>query len=153
MKVVKREVTFAVTCLLLGLLICYGCFAQDKNAQYPGLLSKAYFGVDVGSINYSFSNKHLKTGYKAETIDLPHTAVHLTLLGYRFNKNFSTRITYMRPVEWVQYKNINGDKLMHSVWMNVGGLTGKVQFPVTKKISLFAEGGLGLITRNGFEIE
>ena len=58
----------------------------------------------------------------------------------------------MRPVDWVMYKNINGDQKSHSVWMNIIGITAASQLPIHKKFSLFAEAGLCIITRKGFEI-
>lgn len=127
--------------------------AQDNRLQYPLLLRKAYFGVDIGSLNYPFSNKDLPTNYTAAKIEIPHTAVRLTLFGYHFTKNLSARITYMRPVQWVGFKNINGDQLRHSVWMNVGAITAKENIPIVRKLSLFGEAGFALITRNGFDID
>src|SRR5574337_179336 len=97
--------------------------AQNNVDQTPFPLKKAWFGVDAGSLNYPFSNRNLSTGFSAQAVSVPHTAVRLTLLGYHFTKNLSARITYMRPVEWVLYKNINGDQSKHSVWMNIAGLT------------------------------
>jgi hypothetical protein len=126
--------------------------AQDERVQYPGLLRKAYFGLNLGAINYPFSNAQLSSGYSAQSVSVPHMAVRITLFGYRFNENLSAQITYMRPVKWVEYHNVNGDKEQHSVWMNVGGLTMKGKLPLAKKISLYAEAGLGVITRNGFDI-
>lgn len=126
--------------------------AQNNVDQTPFPLKKAWFGVDAGSLNYPFSNNNLPTGFSAQRVSIPHTAVRLTLLGYHFSKNFSARITYMRPVQWVLYKNINGDQSKHSVWMNIGGLTVKQNISVTKKLSLYAETGLALITRHGFDI-
>lgn len=58
----------------------------------------------------------------------------------------------MRPVDWVVYKNINGLNESRTVWMNIAGLTLAGQIPINKKFSLFAEAGLGVITRKGFEI-
>jgi hypothetical protein len=58
----------------------------------------------------------------------------------------------MRPVDWVKYKNINGDQKDHSVWMNVAGLSFTAQVPLHKKLSLFTEAGLGIITRKGFSV-
>lgn len=124
---------------------------QDNRIQYPFLLQKAFFGIDAGSINYPFSNQSLPSGYEAQTITVPHTSVRLTLFGYHFTKNLSGRITYMRPVQWVLYQNLNGDHLRHSVWMNIGELTFKQNLPLSSRISLFGEGGLALITRNGFD--
>lgn len=126
--------------------------AQDDRAQYPGLLSKAYFGVNMGYINYPFSNKHLAAGYSAQSVKVPHLALRITLFGYRFNENLSARITYMRPFNWVEYKNINGDNSAHSVWMNIGGLSFLAKTALSRKVSVYGEAGLGLITRNGFSI-
>ncbi len=123
---------------------------EDIRAQYPGLLRKAYFGVNLGYINYPFGNKHLEPGFRSESVKVPHLALRITLLGYRFNENLSAQITYMRPFNWVQYKNINNDSSLHSVWMNVGGLTLKSKLPLGKKFSFYGEAGLGVITRNGF---
>jgi hypothetical protein len=117
------------------------------------LLRKAFFGIDVGYLNYPFSNKDIPGNYTAEAIEIPHAAPRLTLFGYHITKNLSARITYMRPVQWVVFKNINGDQLKHSVWMNIGEITAKENIPAGKKFSLFGEAGLVLITRNGFDID
>lgn len=142
-------------CLFLFICIVTSgsALSQDKNGQYPDFLSRSYFGVNLGYINYPFSNLHLKQGYQVETVTIPHLAVRITLLGYRINKNLEALITYMRPVLWVQYKNINGDLSHHSVFMNVAGLTMKSSVPLNSKVSIFGEAGLGIITRNGFNID
>ena len=57
----------------------------------------------------------------------------------------------MRPVNWVEYDNINGYGYKHYVWMNIAGLTFKSRLPVTKQISVYGEGGLSIITRKGFK--
>jgi len=127
--------------------------AQDDRTQYPRLLSKAYFGLNVGSIGYRFTNQDLASGYRAGEVRVPRLAPRLTLLGYRFTDNLSARITYLRPVNWAAFVNVNGDRSDHSVWMNVGGLTLKARTTPRKgKPSLYGEAGLGLITRKGFEI-
>ena len=59
----------------------------------------------------------------------------------------------MRPVNWVEYQNINGDKSSRSVYMNIAGLTLKSQLPANRKFSVSGEAGLGIITRNGFTID
>lgn len=141
---------FSFTLLLYALAFIGN--AQNNHVQYPLLLKKAFFGINIGAIHYPFSNGSLPSGYTAQSIQVPSTAVRLTLLGYQLTKNFSARITYMRPVQWVLFKNINGDHLKHSVWMNVGELTVKENIPLNKRFSLFGEAGLALITRNGFNI-
>ena len=126
--------------------------AQDKRAQYPGLLANSYFGVNIGYINYPFTNKHLKPGYVAESVTVPHTAVRINLLGYRFNENLSAEISYTRPVNWVEYHNINGVQARKSIHMNIGGLTLRGKLPLSKKFAVSAEAGLAIVTRSGFKV-
>jgi hypothetical protein len=57
----------------------------------------------------------------------------------------------MRPVDWVEYKNINGDETAHSVWMNVAAFQQKRK-PAMEKILVYGELGFSVITRRGFEI-
>ncbi len=125
----------------------------NKRIQYPWGLKNSFFGVNMGYINYPFSYKQLEPGFTVESINVPSLAPRIVLFGYQFNKYLSAQITYMRPVDWVTYYNINGDKTNHSVWMNAGGLTLVSQLPIHKRFSVFAEGGLGIITRKGFEID
>jgi hypothetical protein len=143
-----KKLLLNATALLLLLTVK----AQDNRAQYPLLLQKAFFGVDLGAIHYPFSQNSLAPGYQVQTVQIPAEAPRLTLLGYHFTKNLSARVTYMRPVQWVLFKNVNGDGLKHSVWMNVGGLTVKQNIPLSSKLSVFGEAGLALITRNGFDV-
>lgn len=124
----------------------------EKRIQYPGALKHSYFGINVGSIQYRFSAKSLENGFTAGSVQVPHPAVRLVLYGRQINPWLSAQITYMRPVDWVKYRNINGDQKQYSVWMNVGGLTMLARAPLHKKISLTAEAGLGVITRKGFSI-
>jgi hypothetical protein len=125
--------------------------AQDEPAQYPRLLSNSYIGIDVGYVDYAFSNSQLTSGFRAESIRVPHLAFRALLFGHEFNKYFSGQVSYLRPVEWVRYENVNADRSSHSVWMNVAGLTAKLHLPVNERLSVYGEGGLGLITRKGFE--
>ncbi|MEO7982866.1 MAG: acyloxyacyl hydrolase [Bacteroidota bacterium] len=125
----------------------------EKRIQYPWGLKNSYFGLTIGSINYPFSAAQLEPGFTVGSVAVPHIAPRLILYGYQFNEWLSAQITYMRPVDWVVYKNINGDQTNHSVWMNVGGLTLVTRVPLGKKFSLSAEAGLGMVTRKGFEID
>jgi Lipid A 3-O-deacylase (PagL)/Outer membrane protein beta-barrel domain len=139
---------FFLFLLVQGVLL----FAQDKRAQYPSVLSNSYVDLDIGYIGYTFSNEQLESGFQAASVQVPHTAVKLVLFGHRFNEYLAAQVIYMRPVSWVEYKNVNGDQSSHSVWMNVAGLTLRSQFPVSKKFSWYGEGGVGVITRRGFSI-
>ena len=145
----KLNLTVRVICMLLLVL---PASAQDNRIQYPTGLRNAYFGVNIGYINYPFSMQQLEPGFTADGVSVPHTAVRIVLYGLPINKYLSARITYMRPVNWVQYKNVNGDQQNHSVWMNIAGLTLQGHLPLGPALSLTAEAGLGVITRNGFNI-
>jgi hypothetical protein len=139
--------------IIASLLILQTVQAQDNRAQYPPGLKNAYFGVSVGSINYNFTTEQLQPGYTVESIKVPHAAVRIVLYGAPITKWLSARITYMRPVKWVEYHKINGDRFTHTVWMNIAGLTLNAQVPFSRKFSVSGEAGFGLITRNGFEID
>ena len=126
--------------------------AQDKRFQLPLSLQKSYFEVNVGSIDYNFNKSQFESlpEYEFQSVEVPHTAVRLVLFGYQFNPYFSAQISYMRPVYWVNYTYTNSNSIQStSVWMNVAGLTLKAQLPVAKKINVFGEFGLGIITRLG----
>lgn len=142
--------------LFIGIL-CFSpaLFSQDERAQLPAGLRNAYFGVSVGSIDYNFSQSQVRPapGYNFTSVDVTHPAVRLVLYGYEFNKYLSAQLTYMRPVYWVFYHHQNGATNLderNSVWMNVGGLTLRPELPITEKISLYGEFGLGVVTRHGF---
>jgi len=126
--------------------------AQDQQAQYPRFLLNSYIGVQIGYIDFPFSNAQVQPGFHAQTVQIPHLAPRVVLLGHEFNQYFSAQITEMRPVQWVNYLDVNGDQSHHFVWMNIAGLTGKARLPLGGKWGLFGEGGLGVVTRKGFLI-
>ena len=124
--------------------------AQDARAQIPRFLSKSYIGVNMGYIHYPFSALQLEPGFQAESIRIPRLALQVLLLGYHFNDWLSAQVTYTRPVNWVEYNSINGDRHIHYIHMNFAALTLRSRFPVKRKLSVYAEGGLNVVTRKGF---
>jgi opacity protein-like surface antigen len=126
--------------------------AQDQPAPIPRFLPGFYIGVQLGYIDYSFSNAQLLPGFHAQAVQTPHLAARVFLVGHEFNKYFSVQISDMRPVVWVTYQDVNGDQAHHYVWMNIGGLTARPRWPITGKLSVYGEGGLGLVARKGFGI-
>jgi Lipid A 3-O-deacylase (PagL)/Outer membrane protein beta-barrel domain len=142
------QVTFIS--LVISLKAFHVC-AQDKRAQLPTFLSHSYFNVNLGYINYHFSNLQMEPGYRAESIEIPHPGIRF-VFGHDFNKYLSAQISYMKPLSQVEYKNVNVDDSNHTLWMHVGTLTLKSEVPVQKRTSIYGEGGLGIITRRGFDI-
>ena len=58
------------------------------------------------------------------------------------------------PGHPVVYQNINGNPGSYDLWMNnIAGFTVKARLPLHKRWSLFGEGGLGVVTRNGITIK
>jgi Lipid A 3-O-deacylase (PagL)/OmpA-like transmembrane domain len=137
---------------VLFFVSCSVAFSQDSRTQYPRILSHSYFGLDVGYINYPFRDTRMESGFGVQDIRVPHLAVQALLFGHKFSPHVSAQVSYMRPVQWVQYQNVNGDLAAHSVWMNIAGVTAKARLPVTGSLSVYGEAGLGLITRKGFAI-
>lgn len=142
---------------ILAFLLPVCLYAQDERSQIPLVLQRSYFEVNLGYINYPFSAVQLEPGYVlAGAVTVPHLAPRLVLWGYHFNDYLAGQITYMRPVIWVKYRYVKegGDELhTRSVWTNVGGITLKGILPLGGNFSAYGEGGLGIITRAGFNDE
>ena len=124
---------------------------QDNRTQYPHFLLNKYIGVNVGYINYFPPNLKLQPGYNAAVIRVPHPGVRI-VFGSWLSKHLSVEISYMRPVDWVLYRDVNGDQKQHSVWMNVLGFTMQSFIKVLKNLSVYGEGGFGFVTQGGFKI-
>lgn len=124
----------------------------DPEAPLSGFLSRAYFSLNVGAIDYSFSSEQLEPGHTASDVSVSHGAVRLVLLGFRFNRYISGEVSYGRPVQYVRYHNVDNDGQTHSVSVAIGGLMVRGRYPFTPKVSIYGEGGLNITTRKGFEI-
>jgi Lipid A 3-O-deacylase (PagL) len=133
------------------LLRAANSIADDERTQYPPFLAKAYFDVGIGYIDYPFTARQLEPGFEVESIRIPHAAARIVLLGHRFNEHLAAQVSYMRPVEWVGYVNVNGVPAKRTVWMNLAGLTLRATAPLVGPLSIDGEGGLGIVTRRGFE--
>ena len=124
----------------------------DARAQYPAFLTNAFVNVNVGYINYPFSSLQLEPGYRVGSIGVPHVAARAVLFGRHFGKYFSGQVSYMRPVNYVQYRNIDGTEASRSVWMHFGTVTLLFRLPINQRLSVYGEGGLAVTSRKGFEI-
>jgi len=127
--------------------------AQNQQVRTSRFLSNSYIGVQVGRIGYAFSNAQLLPGFQAQSIQIGHSAVRFVLFGHEFNKYLSGQISEMIPLHSVTYKNINGFTGNYPLWINnIAGFTVKGRLPLNNKWSLFAEGGLGIVTRNAITV-
>jgi hypothetical protein len=125
--------------------------AADTRTQYPVLLRNSYFSLNLGYIDYGFTNLQLEPGFSAESIETPRIAVRAVLIGHQFHRYLSVQAHYARPVLYASYHTINGEPGGHHVWMHFGGVTAKSQVTLSRRLSAYGEGGLGLTSRSGFE--
>lgn len=126
--------------------------AEDTRTQYPAFLAHSYFGASFGSLYYDFSGRQLEPGFQAGAVEVPHAAARVTLFGHEFNRFLSAQVTYMRPVLYVSYRNVNGDEERHRLLVHYGGLTLKPQLPLGRRVSVFGEAGLGITSRRAVSI-
>jgi hypothetical protein len=123
---------------------------EDTRTQYPPFLANSYFGVNVGSLFYAFTQRQLEPGFHAGSIAAPHAAARVALFGHELTPAVSVEVTYMRPVRFVTYRNINGDEEAHHVWTGFGGAAVKGRAPIAGRTSIYGEAGLGIASRHGF---
>jgi hypothetical protein len=127
--------------------------ADDTRTQYPAFMSNSYFTFTVGSIGYLFTGAQLEPGFQAASIDKPRLAVRADFFGHRFTKNLSAQVTYMRPARFVSYNDINGKTGGNQVSNAYAGLTFVFDYPLNAGTSIYTEGGYGVTSRSGFEID
>ena len=126
--------------------------AEDTRTQYPAFLSHAYFGVSLGAIRYDFSPRQLQPGFQAEAVEAPPAAARVTLYGREINRFLAAQVTYMRPVLYATYRNVDGDEARHRLLVHFGAVTLKPQLPVGRRLSLYGEAGLGLTSRRAVSV-
>src|SRR2546423_1745747 len=155
----RRPIPAIAGTLLLCLATCAAAQeavpapAEDTRAQYPPFLANSFFSINVGYIHYRFSDEQLEPGYHAESIEIPHAAARIGLFGHQFFKYLAAQATYMRPVKYVSYLNLSKEEVRRHVPEAFGGVTLTSQLPLTPRMSLYGEGGLGITSRSAVEID
>lgn len=125
---------------------------QNERPRTSPLLNNFYVGVQAGYIGYRFSNAQLQPGFQAQSVQVPHLTTRFVLFGHEFGKYLSGQVSEIVPAHPVTYQNVNGAGNF-PLWMNnIAAFTAKARLPLNARWSLFGEGGLGVVTRNGFTI-
>lgn len=125
---------------------------DDGRAQYPIGLADSFFSLNVGYIDYAFSQQQLEPGYRAGSIAVPHLAARAVLFGHHFGRHVSAQASYMRPVVYVKYRDLDGSDASQSVWMHFGTATLLSRLPVGRRLTVYGEGGLAITSRRGFDL-
>jgi hypothetical protein len=120
--------------------------------RYPVWLANSYFAFNVGWLGQSFTTRQLEPGFQASSIDTPRVAARVILFGHEFTPYLAAQLTYMRPVKFVEYRDLNGDAVGHSVWTGFGGASLKARAPLGGRTSVYGEAGLGIASRHGFNL-
>jgi hypothetical protein len=145
---------------MIGPLLCLGSWllapavlgpapprGEDTRTQYPAFLAHSYFAVSLGFLDYPFGSRQLEPGFTAARVDIPHAAARVALFGHEWNRFLSAQLTYMRPVLYVSYRDVNGDQARYHLFAHFGGLTLKPRLPLGPRASVYGEAGLGLTSR------
>jgi hypothetical protein len=126
--------------------------SDDGRVQYPQGLANSFVTLNVGSINYAFSQDQLEPGHQAGSIAVPHVAARVMLFGHHFGKYVSVQGSYMRPIKYVRYRDVDGTGTTHTVWMHFGTVTAQARAPIANRVAIVGEGGVALTNRSGFEL-
>jgi len=126
---------------------------EDGRAQYPPLLSNAFVNINIGYIDYPFSDVQLEPGHEVGDVAVRHLALRAVLLGRHFGKHLSAQGSYMRPIKYVRYRDIDGTGTTRFVWMHYGTLTLLGRVPVGARASVYGEGGFAITSRRGFDVD
>lgn len=123
---------------------------EKKRTQYPTWMQDSFYEFSIGYIDYPFTTDHLIPGNSAGSIHIPHASARVTFMGHRFNRYLSGQLSVLRPAWWVRYRNVNGTDDSPTTWTSIGSITARGTLPLTERISLIGEGGIGIVSRHGF---
>ena len=121
---------------------------NKKDSDYP-FLSKAFFQINLGYVDYGFDESILNDGFEVSGYRRNPFSGRL-LLGYKFNEEWALQYGVMRPAVWFEFENVNGTNLNKSVFVNSWFLSLSRHFKIDNNWSLFAEAGPARVTRKGF---
>ncbi len=122
----------------------------DTRTQVPDWLDGASFGLNVGLIDYPFSQAQLRPGFAARSIAVPRAAGSIVLFGHEISRHVSVHTSYIRAVKFVRYDDINDAKSSDSVWVVSAALTVRGRLPVRDRLALTGDIGAGMTNRRGF---
>lgn len=126
-------------------------FKPDARAQLPTAFNHSYVGFGAGYTNIPFNNSHLNNTFTAQSFTNPSFGLNV-YIGHFFNRYLAGQISLMRPLKWAYANNVNGSNGKHSIWISLFGFTLRPTLPLSNRSSLYAQAGLGIVSRHGFRI-
>ena len=141
-------------CLLL--LVAQSAFAQsaavDTRTQWPAWLRDSYISLNAGAVDYLFTPQQLQPGFRVGAIETPHTTARAILFGHEFTPYLAIQGSYIRPVKYISYDDVNGSGNHYHVRVNFGTVTLRPQLPLGSHILLYGEAGMSITSRTGFNV-
>jgi len=151
----QRLVLLAFVAALFSSRVASAQAEDDPRAQLPSLLRDSYFSLNVGALDTPLSDRQLEPGFTLATVTVPKMAVRALLFGHEFNRYVGFQAGYLRPIQYIRFKGINGrpESDGHTVRTTFGTLTLKGRLPIGSHAFLYGETGYGLGSRTGFQLE
>lgn len=148
----RLNLVVALSFFISIVLIDGHLYAQntDSRAQFPKLLANSYFNACPGYMQYPYTNDHVQPGHSIDEIKIHHGAARV-IIGHEFSKYFSAQLSVMRPVKWVEFKGWDGTgEGRATAWINSWTISGKPEYPISDKLSVYGEFGVASLSRRGF---
>ncbi|WP_417886578.1 acyloxyacyl hydrolase [Zunongwangia sp.] len=138
--------------LLLLVLSSFSVVSQTTTRPSEDFIERLYVSANFGIINYDYGFNLLKNGNTANSISNTSTFAGRFAVGTHLKKGWDVQLSVMRPAEWVQYENVNGNTYNKSVWTNIWGISARKNLLVFHRFRVFLEAGVSNVMRNGFEL-
>ncbi len=126
-------------------------YSPGPRTQLPAGLNQTYLGMSAGYTDIPYSNSDLQYGYHANSFTDPNVGLGI-FVGHFFNRYLAAQLSLMRPIEWAYANGIVTPSDRHSIWVSIFGFALRPTLPLTDRLSLYGIGGLGIISRHGFQL-
>ena len=145
-------------CFIIALAMSFPVFAgqstQNSRTQLPSFFYNSYIGANVGFGKFNFTNTQLTEGFHAGRIENTRYGARV-FIGHYLTPYLAIQLSLMRPFRWIYYYDLQGPhatRARQTVWISLFGLlTLKPTWRINDRWWLYGEGGLGLVSRHGFE--
>lgn len=153
-------------CILIVILLtffitsfCSASGTVDSRRQMPKIFQNSWIYLSAGLSKTYFENSNFAGGYQfgSQTDNL----VSLRLsIGHYFNPYIALAVSLMRGAHWNKFTDVQAPfpitpdvvQGQYSVSNNLFAVTARPTWTVCDRFSIYGEGGVGFISRNGFTI-
>ena len=126
-------------------------YPPDSREQIPLVLNNTYFGAGFGYATSPYGNNNLINGFQASYFKNAAPGFNV-FLGHYFNRYFAAELSLqslMREPNNYAITINNSNNYFHA---NVLALSLRPTWPMTKRMSVYALAGLGMLVRTSVTI-